>query len=296
MRHPDLFLIGTQKGGSSSFFRGLCLHPEIARMAVKECNIYTQGTPEAVTARLAECQPAGEPVTTRYLIDASTDYSRFPKFPDVPRTIRALCPVPEALRFLYVMRHPVERLISNYFWRNQLYGLPHDLTGAIEAEPQFLATSRYDLQIEHYLKTFPRAQFHFVKSESFYADPPGELRRAFLWLGLDPDIDLSALPHRGATDKARMRTPRFGMLNRLLWKAPALRRALRGILPDRMVRKLARATTRETPRPTITRAEKQALLTQHFTDSIRRTAELTGLDLDDWLSAYDGPQRTDTRP
>jgi hypothetical protein len=232
----------------------------------------------------------------RYLIDASTDYSRHPKFPHVPETIRALCPDPDSLRFIYVLRHPVERLISNYFWRNQLYGLPHDLEGSIAAEPQFLATSRYDLQIAHFLQNFPRDQFLFVKSESFYADPQAELRRTFAWLGLDPAVDLSALSHRGATDKARMRTPRFGALNRLFWKFPGLRRALRQILPDRITRKLAQASTREATRPVFTKAQKQALLTLHFRDSIAQTAALTGLDLDDWLTAYDDPQPARIQP
>jgi hypothetical protein len=285
MRSPNLFLIGTQKGGSSSLFRALISHPEIGKLRGKEPNIFNAPTPEEAQRRLAECTPKPEMAGRRWLLDASVNYSRYPKYPTVPETIHALSLDPAGLRFIYILRNPVERMVSNYFWKAQLYGTPAGFEATVAEDPQFVQTGLYDRQIEHYLRHFDRSQFRFLKSETYMADSQAQLKALFGWLGLDPEVSLPEPARRGATDKETTRQPRSALLSRTLRAVPGLRSVIRSLLPDETIRKASRAMTAEAPRQDPPAALKQALIDRHFQDSIRRTAELTGLDLDDWLVA-----------
>jgi hypothetical protein len=286
MRCPNLFLIGSQKSGSSSLFKGLAAHPGIDRMTAKEPNIFCAPSEAEARAELAKYQPAES--TGRYLIDASVNYTRHPKFADVPERIAEIVPDLDAVRFIYILRNPVERLVSNYFFKAQRYGTPDDLLAAVEADPQYVATGLYDQQVRRYYRWFAPEQFRFVKFETFSADPAAELARLFEWLGLEPLASAGGV-RAGATDKELTRVPRSGALTRTLWAVPGLRATARRLLPDRTIRRLSRALTRDEARRDPPREIKRRLLETHFLASIHATGQLTGLDLQDWLHAYDAP-------
>jgi hypothetical protein len=279
---PNLFLIGTQKGGSSSFFDHLVSHPDIASVGRKEPNIFATASEEEARARLAGFAPLP---ATRWVIDASVDYSRFPKVAGVPRTIAAVAG--RDVRFVYILRHPVERLISEFFYKKAKYGGATTLARAIEADPQMVDTGRYDIQIEQYLALFDRGQFLIMLTEQMHGDTQAQAGRVFDWLGLPPHHWTGAEKLRGATKKTTTRDFRFGAATDLLWRQAWLRTAVRRVLPERTVRRVMGMLTVETARVMPDRAEKRALLDRHFRDSIGHTAALTGLDLGAWLTAYD---------
>jgi hypothetical protein len=284
MRCPNLFLIGTQKGGSSSLFRALICHPEINRMTAKEPNIFCAPSEAAARSELAQHQPALN--TGRYLIDASVNYTRYPKISAVPERIAEIVPVLDDVRFIYILRNPVERLVSNYFFTAQLYGPPGNFEAAINIDPQYVATGLYDQQVRRYHRYFEPSQFLYVKFETFMIDPTAEVRRVFEWLGLDPKVAIESR-HAGATDKQLTRVPRSKALTRTLWAVPGLKSAARRILPDRTLRRISQIITRKAPRIDPSKEVKRALLEKYFLDSIRNTEILTGLDLKDWVHAYD---------
>lgn len=280
-RVPDLFLIGAQKGGSTSLFESLVRHPAIGRLHRKEPNIFVQPDAAAVRARLAEFPaPQGDQA---YLLDGSVDYTRYPRYLRTPETIRNFCGR-DAIRFVYILRNPIDRLISEYFWMQDRYGQPHDLARTIEAQPQYVRTSLYDLQIARYFRHFDRKQFHFVLFEDFVRARQATVAGVFRWLGLDPALAEPEDRRGGATDKAKTRTPRFGPLNALLWASPWLRKAVRERLSDRTVRRLARLMTVEAARVEPSEDFRRELMERHFLGSIERTAELTGLDLSQWTA------------
>lgn len=277
-RVPNLFLIGAMKGGSTSLFDSLVRHPGIDRLRRKEPSIFSQDGDDAVRARLAEFPaPEGD---APWLIDGSVEYTRWPLYPTTPETILRFCG-PD-VRFVYILRHPVDRLISEYFWMQERYGQPLDIARVVEADPQYVQTSLYDVQIERYLEHFASDRMRFVLFDDFARDREGTVAEILEWLGLDPALLDSEGRHRGATDKATTRAPRFGSLNGLLWASPRLRRAVRQALPERTVRRLARLMTVEAARIEPQESFRQELMWRHFVASIARTEQLTGLDLSCW--------------
>ncbi len=285
-QHPNLFLIGAAKGGSTSFAFHLNDHPDIAFFAGtdKEPDIFTKDTVEACQARLEAL--AAQAPTARYLLDASVNYTQYPKFQNVPAQIAALCGR-EAPRFLYMIRNPVDRAISQYFWRRERYGEDRSPEEAIVPGTQYVDTGRYDLQIEQYLSVFSPEQVRFVVFDQYFADVPGEYAATCRWLGIDDSHSPDVTRVRGATNKKISRQSRMPALNRVARATPALRRAVKSLLPHKRQLQLTRALSKEVPRPEIT-PEIRAHLTGLFAESIARTEALTGLDLSLWTAPHTG--------
>lgn len=275
---PNLFLIGAAKGGSTSFAYQLAGHPDIAFFSEKEPNFFNQETVEACRQRLRE--RAAQFPGTRYVLDASVNYSQHPKFAGVPEHIAAICGR-EAPRFLYMMRNPVDRAISQYFWRRERYGEERSPEAAITAESQYVLSSRYDLQIERYLAVFAPERFRFMVFDRYYADVPGEYAAVCRWLGLDDSHRPDEQRIRGATNKKVSRASRFPALNRFVRSSATARRLVKSILPHSRQLQLTRALSREVPREEIG-PEVRARLTSLFAESIARTEALIGQDLSMW--------------
>lgn len=279
---PNLFLIGAAKGGSTTFASHLKDHPDIAFFTGKEPNLFNEPSPEACRARLQErLENRKTPLPeVSYLLDASVNYSQYPKFSNVPANIAEICGR-ESPRFLYMMRNPVDRAISQYFWRRERYAEDIPPEEALDPDSQYVQSSRYDLQIERYLSIFSKAQFRFLDFDSYYADVAGEYAAVCRWLGIDdthlPKLDL----HRGATNKKTTRSSRFPLVNRIARSSPALRRIAKSLLPYKHQLQFTQALSKSVPREDIA-PEVRARLADGFADSIARTEALTGLDLSAW--------------
>lgn len=275
--YPNLFLIGAAKGGSTTFAQHLNDHPDIAFFSVKEPNFFVAGSDDDCRAALRRHQH--KVPKTRYLLDASVNYSQFPKFDRVPGTIANICGR-EAPRFLYMLRNPVDRAISQYFWRCERYGEGRPIEEAITQESQYVASSCYDIQIEHFLKVFAPEQFMFVIHEEYFPDVAQKYAEVCRWLDLDVHLPPKDIV-RGATNKKFSRAARSPALNRFVQASPGLRRVVKTLLSAKYQHRLVRVISKEVPRPEVN-AQLRDQLAGMFHDSIERTATLTGLDLSIW--------------
>jgi len=280
-RTPTLFLIGAQKAGSTFLASHLEQAPEIAFFGRKEPNIFSLGDESRCREKLADYTIPGD--APPILLDASPDYSRVPFIPRVPEMIAQIVGT-EKPRFVYILRDPVERTISHYFWSRQRYGESYDFEEAIERDKRYIEGSLYDRQIEEYWKFFQRDRFYFVKFEDYIADPLAALPDLLKWTGASmPYVFAPQEEFDASTDKAETRQPLFPSLNRKARRKGALREAIKALVPAKHHHRLARGLSRSAPRPTIATATKQRLREVYFSESIEKTAKLTGLELTDWL-------------
>ena len=281
-RHPNLFLIGAQKGGSSTLARHLIEHPDIRFYSIKEPHFFRGAQVEACAAAL---HAATAPQTQeRYFLDASVDYARYPLVPHVARNIFEICG-PHDPKFIYILRNPLDRAVSEYFWKRERYGEYRPIEEALSAESQYIATSQYDLQIAQYLEHFDRDAFCFVKFDDYFADINAAYADLCVWLkiGIRPVAGRDVV--RGATDKAMTKQARFRALNRIAYASPRLRAALKSVLPHRALKRTTTLLSKPVRREEIPAALKVRAHEQFFGDSIENTERLTGLDLSDWKSA-----------
>lgn len=273
---PNLFIIGTQKGGSTSLYHHLSKHPDIGTFREKECNLFMEGVdiPKHLAALGA---PSGG---DRYLLDGSINYCRYPRHGGVPERILEHVGR-DTPRFIYTMRNPVDRLISQYYWNSERYGEHRDLLTAAEKDDTYVATGQYDMQMAQYLQYFAMDQFLFVQFETFRAAPEAEVNRVLDWLGLS-HIDINTEIQLASTSTKTTRSLRLPGLHALVSGTPALRRAVQGMLSDRMIRRLNRLLSREVARQPVDATVRRELLERYFLESINNTEQMLGLDLSSW--------------
>lgn len=115
--------------------------------------------------------------------ESSTAYSQRPHRDNVAQRIRAFRP---DARIIYVMRDPIERAISHYWWNVQHEGESRGLLDALRDDSRYIDTSYYAMQLEPYLSMFDRSRVMCMTMESLASHPAETLSNLFRWLEIDP--------------------------------------------------------------------------------------------------------------
>lgn len=219
-RKPNLFIIGAMKSGTTSLHEYLATHPEIAMSREKEPGYFVEelslGKGEAWYLSLFERDER-----YRYVGESSTHYTKLPVYRGVPERLFRFNP--EA-RLLYIMRNPLDRLVSHYW--HAVRDLPRGgerlpLLQAVQEKPEYLAFGDYALQLQPYFDRFGKEAVLTLTFEALIEDPQRELDRIYLWLGLPPH------PIGAAAAKAHNRKPKTirgvagaGILNQIQYSGP----------------------------------------------------------------------------
>lgn len=227
---PNLFIIGAAKSGTTSLHGYLKRHPQIFMSEPKEPSYFTPAVgyyPSSLDWYLGLFKDAGD---AEVVGESSTHYTMLPKLPGVPERIAEFCDSP---RFIYLMRDPIDRIISQY-WHGVRQELQHrSMLAAIRREPEFTAFSDYAMQLEPYLAAFGRDRVLVLTFEELVSEPKRILRETFAWLGVDPSLAPPALERKNARPETLL-TPRgFAVLQKFrhseIWNelAPRVPKPLR---------------------------------------------------------------------
>jgi Sulfotransferase domain len=198
-RKPNLFVIGAMKSGTTSLHEYLNTHPQIAMSEWKEPAFFV----EELTHRRGEgwyLSLFENDERYRYIGESSTHYTRLPVFQGVAERLHRFNP---DARLIYIMRNPLERIVSHYWHNTQIRdfkrggGEPRSLSRAVREDPQYLAFGDYATQLEPYIERFGREAVYVLTFERLVQDPQGELDHIYEWLGLPshPLGDQSAQAH-----------------------------------------------------------------------------------------------------
>ncbi|MFC1853552.1 sulfotransferase [candidate division CSSED10-310 bacterium] len=108
--------------------------------------------------------------------EATTSYSKFPQYPDSAARIKQHYP---DIKLVYVMRHPVDRLISQYIHEVTQREIPDHMSidQAIKKYPRLVHYSCYTKQLEVYFAQFEKQSILPVFFERLCADSQKELER-----------------------------------------------------------------------------------------------------------------------
>ncbi len=184
MSLPDFVIIGAMKCGTSTLHAQLAAQPQFFMSEPKEPNffsddaIYAKG--EAWYRGLFKNAPAGA-----IKGESSTHYTKLPTYPNTVDRLAAL--IPDA-KFIYVMRDPVDRLISHYIheWTQGVIACPIDK--AIDQHPELIAYSRYAYQLEPWVRRFGKERILPVMFEAMTKNKDAELKRIAAFLGAEGDV------------------------------------------------------------------------------------------------------------
>lgn len=165
-------IIGAQKCGTTNLAAQLAGHADVAFCKIKEPGYFHQHADWQ--SGLEQYHALFTPQPGQICGEASTMYTFFPEWPETATRLFAYNP---DLKLIYIMRNPVERVISNY---------THNLVRGIDTvspeqtvlqDPGYINRSRYGVQIRPYLELFPRQNILLLIFEEYVADQAGTLRQ-----------------------------------------------------------------------------------------------------------------------
>ena len=225
---PSFLIIGTMKGGTTSLFYYLDEHPEIRMASMRESDFFIA---RRNYSRGLDWYAAlfGEDDGPRAFGESSPNYTKRQIFPGVAERMHDA--VPDA-RLIYCLRDPIDRIVSHWVHNVSVGRERRDLNEALmdPAESNYVDTSRYHFQIQDYLRFFDEASILYVDSKALRSDRPATLRRAFAFVGVDPDYRSDAfdeLHHVSASKERPAPIDRFLPGVRLRkWLRPRLPAAL----------------------------------------------------------------------
>ena len=185
-----VLIIGAMKCGTSSLFHNLSRHPALSGSVIKEPMYFSQHTYSWDADAYRSLWPDWDGSVHQWALEASTNYTKS-NFPAAaPRLGAAAMQEGLHFRFIYILRHPIERL--NSFYRNaalnpdwgKFYPLPRAESDIVAHHA--IETSRYAKQIDRYLEHFSRDRLLLLKFEDFISKPAAVLNNVCAFLGVPP--------------------------------------------------------------------------------------------------------------
>lgn len=198
---PSFYIIGTQKGGTSSLYQYIIQHPDILPASHKEMRFFDKFYDYGIDwyryhfERYEREKVTGE-ASPEYLYNIQTPIRIKKHFPNS--------------KLIVLLRNPVDRAYSNYNMIRSWGKEKLSFSEAIDKEEERVRDDKqklesgvslryldnlmnysyvdrgfYSKQIRLWFKYFPKEQFLFLKSEDFFSNPKKITLQVVGFLGLD---------------------------------------------------------------------------------------------------------------
>lgn len=272
---PTFLIIGAMKAGTTSLHRYLRDHPSVFMSAEKELHFFVEelNWRRGVAWYEEQFAGAGDAVGVG---EASPSYTAATAYLGVPERIASVIP---DVRLVYVVRHPVERMRSEWRHRRGIGEEQRPIAEALADDEPYLNLSRYGMQVAAYFEHFDPSQLLVVTAEALRHDREATVRAVLGHIGVDDGVLPASVGrelHR--SDTKRVRTPLGALVERVPGRA-ALWRAT----PPR----LRRWTSGRTSHPAVDEpgdlpAELVLELRRRLAPDVALLSELTGLDVSPW--------------
>ena len=274
---PNFIVIGAGKAGTTSLWGYLRDHPQVFMSEPKELNFFTiqHNWHLGVPWYEQHFDAAGDAVAVG---EASGAYTNWPSFAGVPERMASV--VPDA-RLVYVIRHPIDRMVSAYKFRRVRGTESLPMAQAFVTEPMYLDVSRYAQQIEQYLEHFPRERLHVVVSEDMRDDRTTTMQQVFDFIGVDRDQLPASLDHEFNRTDRKLRQPRAFL--RSAQRIPGYRTLARHT-PESLRVAARRVITREAVREDESRLSDatRVEMEERLRDDVVRLRQHLGADFHCW--------------
>jgi hypothetical protein len=265
---PNLIVIGGLKCGTTSLHHYLNLHPEIAMSRPKELNFFVA---ELNWDLGVDWYRSHFPADARVRGETSPHYTNRPRFARVADRMRET--LGDEARLVYMVRHPVERLLSHYIHNVGGGYEERELEEASGPESAYVQRGLYAFQLEPYHEAFGAERVLVVGREELARERDATVRRVFEFARVDPDFTSPEFDREWETGSAKG-TGGFRLMDRAV-RLPGLRALDRNFdrLPERLrwlVERLVHdPSSGEAPKPELDPALRERLAALFRADAAR---------------------------
>lgn len=176
---PNFIIIGAMKCATSSLHEQLNQQPGIFMSELKEPNFFSNDEEydKGLDWYLSHFEAAND---DNFIGESSTHYTKLPTY---PHTIERLEKHLPNARFIYVMRHPINRLISQYIheWSQRFISV--EINESFEQYPELIEYSLYTKQLQPYFDTFGKDRVLPIFFERMLTSPQVELEKICHFIG-----------------------------------------------------------------------------------------------------------------
>jgi hypothetical protein len=248
------------KCGTTSLHYYLSTHPQIFMSARKELDFFSN---DATYARGLDWYSAQFQTTQPVRGESSPNYSKRHLFPET--AARLVTALPD-VRLIYLVRDPIDRLISHFVHGQSKTSVTYNLSKLMRADSHearaILLTGKYMYQLEPFLGLLGEQRIMVVPLEQLEKERDSTLRRIVSFVGADPQQNLEISAAKKLNSAKRRSQPTA--LGELADRAPeAVRQPLR-----RLLRRLPnRLTQRPIAAPSLDSSDLDWLATYYRSDT-----------------------------
>lgn len=273
---PDVIAIGAAKCGTTSLHHYMELHPQIGMSAFKETNFFVLERNWSRGLDWYRSQFQGDALVHG---EVSPKYAAYPEFQGVSERLHQVVP---NVKLIYLMRDPIERLVSHYMHRVALRMEARTFADVMAATAPcpYRSVGLYHMQIERYLQFFPLSSILFVTTEELQREPRQTMQTIFRFLAVDETFFSPQFMVRRNRAESNRRKNRFGTLLSGLNDVALVQRLPQG-LREWVGRYIYLPFSSRVPTPSISESLRQSLASAYHEDADRLRA-LTGRSFSEW--------------
>lgn len=268
---PTFLIIGAQKSGTTTLYRDLLTQPGVYFPLEKEPTALAHDavlTPQG-RAEYEAMFASAKPSDARG--DASTGYTKIPRFTNVPeRAHKVLGP---DIPLVYLLREPVSRIVSHHHHELTNKPIPPTVDEFIDADHTAIPFSRYAFQAKAWLEHYSVDRLHVVLFEEYVKNRRAVIERLGPVLGFTPQPDRVDPQSRFNTAQDRSSDRGLAMRFRQTWPYQRLRPLLPVATRDRLRRMLTAKAPPPPPPPSEACVER---LLGELEDDQRELSDIIG--------------------
>ena len=186
------------------------------------------------------------------------------------------------IKLIYLVRDPIERLLSHYV---------HKIADGEESRPlenalsnfesnRYICRSQYFMQLEHYRKVFPDENILVVSSEDLIKNNRAVIKRVFEFLNVDSsfyDAKFQKILHKSSGKRRKGQIAQLLRQKSIMKNIDKLPYSFRSYV-DWLV---FWPISRKVKRPVLNELLKQRII-EHFQADVERLRKFTGHKFSDW--------------
>lgn len=280
---PNFMIIGAGKSGTTTLAHHMGQHPDIFISDPKEPHYFTLNWDRGAEWYAGIFEGAR---SFGVRGEASATYTLFPEFTDVPKRISQYCE--EGMRFIYIVRHPVERMLSHWAHDKIIGNIPveRSIESLLDYGIKYEYASLYTLQLEQYLQYFEQSSIKVIVFEKYIENSQLVLRELFEFLGVDPECTVEDLTAKNVTSQNR-RVPVWIRNIEKLKEVPLIGKGVRSVSRALRVKELAyRIMGRRLDKECLSREQYNELL-DRFHPEIDSLSNMLKCNLHEVWGAYE---------